>query len=797
MRLALPGRLSERRIFHFFLTLPGGIAYIQRSTPSRLETPHMHQESPAFSPEAQTERNRLLLEQTSYLGDIVESHVLPFRIDLDAAPAPDAALRDTLQALEIDAARTALRSVGSLAKINEVDHLGGGLDMIPALLLTLGLVDYERVDFTLENAHASIGYFGALSSLGFLEPQDVIDAFRRGLDIPGHVAWVPGGTQLNGGRLGVMIPTAVGQALGKKARFREDAWVICHCGDAGWISGQALNGFNAADAHDAPITFVMHRNGIQLSGTTGAILDKDPRAMIEAMGVSIIECVSLHNLDGLYAAYREAQALAREGRPSLIYPVGYGRSGERAETLATFAERHGIRREVEAFAAKQSVTLDTPIWTPGALMSYRDLESMIECLFLVNGLPGGKAHHDGHLKGRDVEAVLANPMLQLNSAQQAALDTLQAAPHRTVVTKARPAPGSANLVLPADAVAQVALPAAGKSTSPRAGVQVGYELLAQTFPEQVFLVDCDLAPSTKIDKARAVLDQRHQFEMSIEEQASAIMANGLAMSSHEPQLVVFATFAAFFEGIAREGFEMWRYQRNLNGVNEGLNVTFHLSHVGACTGRDHFSGWALDWITLAMGYLPYLHRFYAPADARSAFIAVRDLAAHYGGHIIGIPRDNLPVIKRQDSDEALWNPGDAWEAITPFRSYPGARHALLAFGATAFLAEEAAAALTAEGLPTDAYVVNGLPLPPNAIAELAQRYPGGLVTAEDGIIAEPSIGLRGFASLVAGCLQDSTTPVRHIGITDPRIAPSDGHMEVWAHFGITAEALVDAVHSLR
>ena len=98
-----------------------------------------------------------------------------------------------------------------------------------------------------------------------------------------------------------------------------------------------------------------------------------------------------------------------------------------------------------------------------------------------------------------------------------------------------------------------------------------------------------------------------------------------------PQLNVFATFAAFMEGIAREGFEMWRYQRNLNGRNEGLNVVMHLSHVGACTGRDHFSGWSLDWVNLALGYLPFLHRFYAPADARNAFVAVRDAAGSTAG----------------------------------------------------------------------------------------------------------------------------------------------------------------------
>ena len=70
----------------------------------------------------------------------------------------------------------------------------------------------------------------------------LFERFRRGLDFPGHVAWLPGGTQLNGGRLGVMIPVAVGLALGKKA-LCDDAWVIAHCGDAGWISGQGLKWF--------------------------------------------------------------------------------------------------------------------------------------------------------------------------------------------------------------------------------------------------------------------------------------------------------------------------------------------------------------------------------------------------------------------------------------------------------------------------------------------------------------------------------------------------------------------------
>src|SRR5258708_27589575 len=155
--------------------------------------------------------------------------------------------------------------------------------------------------------------------------------------------------------------------------------------------------------------------------------------------------------------------------------------------------------------------------------------------------------------------------------------------------------------------------------------------------------------------------------MSIEEQAAGLMADGLAYRSREPQIKVFGTFAAFFEGIAREGFEMWRYQRNLTGLNEGLNVIMHLSHVGACTGRDHFSGWSLDWINLALGYLPFLRRFYAPADARSAFVAVRDAAAGYGGTILALSPGHPPGLTQTDGKTPPWEAGGARTTATAYR----------------------------------------------------------------------------------------------------------------------------------
>jgi deoxyxylulose-5-phosphate synthase len=252
---------------------------------------------------------------------------------------------------------------------------------------------------------------------------------------------------------------------------------------------------------------------------------------------------------------------------------------------------------------------------------------------------------------------------------------------------------------------------------------------------------------------------------------------------------VFSTFGAFLEGIAREGFEMWRYQRNLTGFNEGLNVIMHFAHVGACTGRDHFSGWSLDWINLALGYLPYLRRFYAPSDARAAFLAVRDAAAEYGGHIVAVPRDNLPVLTREDGKTPLWNATDPWTAVTTARERKGAKVAILTVGAPSYLALEASDKAASQGVASDVHIVNGFPIDEAFLGALPDRY-DRLITLEDGVIGTTTAGLRGFAAFVAGRLADCDVFFEHVGIGDPQIAPADTFEVVWAHYGMTVDALV-------
>jgi len=360
------------------------------------------------------------------------------------------------------------------------------------------------------------------------------------------------------------------------------------------------------------------------------------------------------------------------------------------------------------------------------------------------------------------------------------------------VTEARPPKGTPNLVLTHEDVKDVQLPGTDKWVTPRNGSEAAYVAVAKKFADRCFFVSCDLNPSTKVGKAADLVQTTHRFEMSIEEQASALMTDGLSYATNDPQLNVFATFGAFLEGIAREGFEMWRYQRNLNGLNEGLNVLMHFSHVGGCTGRDHFSGWSLDWINLSLGYLPFLRRFYAPADARAAFLAVRDAASEFGGHIVGIPRDNLPVLTKPDSSEPLWTVDEPWTAITRYRQYPGAQVAVLSVGAPTYLAGNASERAIATGVGADVYVINGFPLPEGFIDGLAARYKK-VITLEDGLIGAVESGLRGFAGYVSSGLYGSGVALDHFGIVDPQIAPSDHFFEVWKHYGMTEEAIAKSI----
>jgi hypothetical protein len=95
---------------------------------------------------------------------------------------------------------------------------------------------------------------------------------------------------------------------------------------------------------------------------------------------------------------------------------------------------------------------------------------------------------------------------------------------------------------------------------------------------------------------------------------------------------------------------------------------------------------------------------------------------------------------------------------------------------------------------TDVYIINGLPIPETFWTEIVGRY-RRILTIEDGLIGNLESGLRGFAALASSHLGATGVELRHFGITDPRIAPSDHFVQVWEHFQMTEETLVATVLS--
>jgi len=155
---------------------------------------------------------------------------------------------------------------------------------------------------------------------------------------------------------------------------------------------------------------------------------------------------------------------------------------------------------------------------------------------------------------------------------------------------------------------------------------------------------------------------------------------------------------------------------------------------------------------------------------------------------VAVPRDNVPVLTKEVGKTPLWNATDRWTPVTTYRQRDGATTAILTIGAPSYIAGEASDGASARGTASDVFVVNGFPVDESFFDGLAKKY-DRVITLEDGLIGTVEGGLRGFAAFVAGKLGECGMKLEHLGIADPRIAPSETFEIVWAHYGMTVEAL--------
>ena len=257
-------------------------------------------------------------------------------------------------------------------------------------------------------------------------------------------------------------------------------------------------------------------------------MDKDPRPIVDE---------PRHRGDRDRVAPRPPRAVRAPTRDAL-------RAGARRQAVADLSGRlspnahrsRRLRRACTASSTRPSTSARSTrsrstraMQVPGSLMSYRDPHAMLECLFYVNELPGGEAHHDGGMKGRDHAAAARQP---------------DAAADRRRTGGARPAAAAAEARgrvdgAPAEGIAEPGAVVGGRRGDRAAGHRQAGRAPAPDRKRPTPRSRRSIRRSAsscraisirprKLGKAAALVPPGHSFEMSIQEQAATLMTDGLS-----------------------------------------------------------------------------------------------------------------------------------------------------------------------------------------------------------------------------------------------------------------------------
>jgi transketolase len=286
--------------------------------------------------------------------------------------------------------------------------------------------------------------------------------------------------------------------------------------------------------------------------------------------------------------------------------------------------------------------------------------------------------------------------------------------------------------------------------------------------KDIAVLDADLAKSTGTEKFGAEFPERY-FDCGVAEQNMLGTAAGLAASG---KTVFVGGFTVFSVGRA------WDQLRNVT-CYANLNVKLCSTHAGISVGEDGATHQTFEDIALTR-VLPNMTVF-VPADYYQAAEMMRAAADITGPVFIRMGRPKTPFIYE---DSYKFKAGEA-EIL---RAGDGAT--IIACGSMVQAALAAADTLAGEGVRAE--VINAAtikPLDAQTILASAAKT-GRVVTAEEHSIIG---GLGGAVSELLS--ENEPTPVKRIGIRD-RYGKSAPFEELFPYFGLTAEAIAEAVRGL-
>lgn len=210
-------------------------------------------------------------------------------------------------------ARHARGDIISMTSVAASGHPGGSLSSLEMCLVVFSCANLSgavRDRIVVSHGHTSPAVYASLARLGYLPVDEVVAFFRRAKSpYEGHVVKGIPFIDWSTGNLGQGLSAGCGLALAAKVR-REDFHVYVLMSDGEQAKGQVAEARRFAHKYGlSNITVVIDVNGIQISGTTDAVMPVNIGKDYVADGWDVID-VDGHDAGALYKALRQARKLA-------------------------------------------------------------------------------------------------------------------------------------------------------------------------------------------------------------------------------------------------------------------------------------------------------------------------------------------------------------------------------------------------------------------------------------------------------------------------------------------------------
>ncbi len=305
-------------------------------------------------------------------------------------------------------------------------------------------------------------------------------------------------------------------------------------------------------------------------------------------------------------------------------------------------------------------------------------------------------------------------------------------------------------------------------TAPRDAFGAALKELGADHPE-VVVVDGDVGNSTRTEPFAKAFPER-AFNVGIAESNMVSVAGGLAACGKVP---VVASFACFLLSNAHD-------QMRMSVAFPELNVKFVGSHAGISIGEDGPSQMGVEDVALACSLAGV--KVIVTADGPSTNAATAAMLQESGPTYLRLGRGKVAEVYSDGCDFTIGQANQLRD---------GTDVTIIANGLMVGAALDAATELEGAGISArvlDMHTVK--PIDETAIAKAAEET-GRIVVAEEHLAHG---GLGSAVAVAASRLHP--VPIAYVNVGD-RYAESGDPMGLLQKYGLTPQAIVDAVKSLR